>query len=277
MAPTKRCYYSAAFRRKAVLHAKKTSNLQVQREFGMKKKECTMMAQTTGRTVQLCSMQHGVHWTKKQRTTVMLCCTADGRKLPPYIIFKRKTLPAGEKFPRNVVVRVHDKGWMCSGLMEDWVKTVWERRPGAALCKHSLLVLDSYRGHLTDNVKTALSRAGTDIAIIPGGMTSQLQPLDVAINKPFKDRLRKHYTDWLTSEDHQFTPTGRIKRASLGQLADWIAAAWNEIPDEAIIRAFKKCCISNAMDGSEDDALWDELSNKEDSDVADEDDNDDNE
>lgn len=35
---------------------------------------------------------------EKQRATVMLCCTADGHKLPPYIIFKRKTLPARETF-----------------------------------------------------------------------------------------------------------------------------------------------------------------------------------
>jgi hypothetical protein len=30
---------------------------------------------------------------KKQPCMVMLCKTADGRKLPPYIILKRKTLP----------------------------------------------------------------------------------------------------------------------------------------------------------------------------------------
>lgn len=39
----------------------------------------------------------------------------------------------------------------------------------------------------------------------------------------------------------------------------------------------KKCCISNVMDGSEYDALWDELSTKEDSDVVDDDNNDDDE
>lgn len=38
MAPTKRYYYSAAFKRKVVLHAEKTSNLQAQREFGVNKK-----------------------------------------------------------------------------------------------------------------------------------------------------------------------------------------------------------------------------------------------
>lgn len=55
---------------------------------------------------------------------------------------------------------------------------------------------------------------------------SQLQPLDVVTNEPFKDWPHKHYTtDWLTSQEHQLTPTGCIKRALLGQLANWIAMA----------------------------------------------------
>jgi hypothetical protein len=35
---------------------------------------------------------------EKQRYTVMLAVTADAGKLPPYVIFKRKT-PPKEKFP----------------------------------------------------------------------------------------------------------------------------------------------------------------------------------
>ena len=38
MAPTKRCHYSAAFKRKVVLHAEKTSNLRAQQEFGVHEK-----------------------------------------------------------------------------------------------------------------------------------------------------------------------------------------------------------------------------------------------
>lgn len=40
---------------------------------------------------------------EKNRFTVMLACTDDGGKLPPYVIFKRKTLPK-EKFPNGVIV-----------------------------------------------------------------------------------------------------------------------------------------------------------------------------
>jgi len=40
---------------------------------------------------------------EKLRLTVMLAATADGRKLPPLIILKRKTLPKSEAFPKDVI------------------------------------------------------------------------------------------------------------------------------------------------------------------------------
>lgn len=46
---------------------------------------------------------------EKTRLTVMLACLADGHKLPPYIIFRRKTI-LNEPFPSNVIVRWQEKG-----------------------------------------------------------------------------------------------------------------------------------------------------------------------
>ena len=44
-------------------------------------------------------------------------------------------------------------------------------------------------------------------------------------------------------------------------------AAWKAIPESIIVRSFKKCCISNALDGSEDDILWKgDVEEKDDSD-----------
>ena len=37
-----------------------------------------------------------------------------------------------------------------------------------------------------------------------------------------------------------------------------MSAAWKAIPESIIVSSFKKCCISNALDGSEDDILWED-------------------
>lgn len=41
---------------------------------------------------------------EKDRFTVMLACLGDGTKLPPYVVFKRKTLPKKITFPNGVIV-----------------------------------------------------------------------------------------------------------------------------------------------------------------------------
>ncbi len=41
---------------------------------------------------------------------------------------------------------------------------------------------DSFMAHITDEVHAALRNNKTDIVVIPGGLTSICQPLDVGIN-----------------------------------------------------------------------------------------------
>ena len=37
-----------------------------------------------------------------------------------------------------------------------------------------------------------------------------------------------------------------------------MSAAWKAIPESITVRSFKKCCISNALDGSEDGIIWED-------------------
>ena len=127
---------------------------------------------------------------EKDRFTVMLACRQDGTKLPSYVIFKRKTLPKNGNFPKEVIVRCQEKGWMDQGLVQDWLRTVWSKAGGLAR-KKSVLVWDSFRAHLSAPIRSMLTSLNTEPAVIPGRMTSMVQALDVAINKPFKDRMRK--------------------------------------------------------------------------------------
>ena len=54
---------------------------------------------------------------EKLRLTVMLAATADGRKLPPLLILKRKTLAKSEAFPKDIIVRAQENEWMTEELI----------------------------------------------------------------------------------------------------------------------------------------------------------------
>jgi len=43
-------------------------------------------------------------------------------------------------------------------------------------------------------------------------------------------------------------------------VARWVKKAWDDAPEEVVRRSFKKCCLSNALDGTEDDILWENSS-----------------
>ena len=58
--------------------------------------------------------------------------------------------------------------------------------------------------------------------------------------------------------EHTHTASGRIRKLELDQICRWIHEAWEEIPARLIQKAFCKCCITNALDGTEDDQMWDD-------------------
>ena len=107
-------------------------------------------------------------------------------------------------------------------------------------------------------VEDLLDRQNVDVAVISGGLTLVLQLLDKCINKPFKAKVRAQYETWMVNGPFTYTPSGKKRALSKEMVLRWIDRAWREIPVELITRSFKSCGISNALDGTEDDAVWDD-------------------
>ena len=122
----------------------------------------------------------------KSAFAVVLGCQADGQKLPPIVIFKRKTLPK-VKFPAGVTIKANPKGWMDKEMISAWLREVYVRRPDGFFHKSkSLLIYDFMCAQLTDSVKAQVKKTNSELAIITGGLTKELQPLDIFINRLFK-------------------------------------------------------------------------------------------
>jgi len=73
---------------------------------------------------------------------------------------------------------------------------------------YSLLLMDRTAFHVTETILSTLCSNRIIPSIIPGGCTGLLQPLDTAVNKPFKEYLREYtdtYLDEQTTNGHDAT------------------------------------------------------------------------
>ena len=85
-----------------------------------------------------------------------------------------------------------------------------------------ILVWDSFRPHMSENIKKKLKEMKTDTVIIPGELTAMVQPLDVSINQPFKNSVKKQWTTWMDSGEHSFTPPGgAMRKPTITLVCEW--------------------------------------------------------
>ncbi|GFV37974.1 pogo transposable element with KRAB domain [Trichonephila clavipes] len=168
------------------------------------------------------------------------------------LIFKRKTLPK-ENFPKCVEIRANENGWMNEQIMLSWLQTIWRKRKNSFFRPKAFLIMDSMKSHVSENVKNALKSASAKIAIIPGGLTKKLQPLDVGINRLFKSKVRKLWEQWMSDGEKNYTKTGKLKRASYENVSRWVLKAWNDVAETTVKNAIRKCnvIVKNYSDDEE--------------------------
>ncbi|CAI7841029.1 unnamed protein product [Closterium sp. NIES-53] len=112
-----------------------------------------------------------------------------------------------EKMPiltcTDVVVGCQANGWTGATGVIQWLDegVVPFLKPKFGVQSRSaMLVLDSYRGHLTKEVKARFVALNIVPAVIPAGCTADVQPLDVLVNKSFKASVRQQYQSWFEAD-----------------------------------------------------------------------------
>lgn len=196
---------------------------------------------------------------EKNRITAVLCITASGKLLPPFVIFKGKTLRPLKKVgvPDGVFCCTQVKAWMDETKMIEWINKVWSPYVSG---KPALLSLDTFSAHFTDKVKDAFAKCNTKLLTIPGGCTSVLQPLDISINKPFKSHIRELWCQRMIEETEKGTAP-KISPASKSTLLEWIKKANDSIAKEPsmVTKSFQVAGIVNSSDQLRNDSAQAEI------------------
>ena len=121
-----------------------------------------------------------------------------------------------------------------------------------------MLVWDSFRVHLTESVKEVSQQQNINVAVIPSGLTPVLQSLDKCLNKLFKESIRREYRSQMIMGPFEFNHAGKKKVQSRNLVLCWIKKSWREILEEMVRKSFLSSSISNALDSTEDNAIYEE-------------------
>ncbi|GFW08974.1 pogo transposable element with KRAB [Trichonephila clavipes] len=107
--------------------------------------------------------------------------------------------------------------------------------------------------HPSENVKNVLKSTSAKIAIISGGITKKLQPLDVSINRSFKSKVRKLWEQWMSNGEKNYMKMGKLKQASHENVSNWVLKVWNDVSETKNV--LQKCSIIVGNDSDGEDSL----------------------
>ena len=121
-----------------------------------------------------------------------------------------------------------------------------------------MLLLDQHKAQKTPSVLTMLNdECNTITALVPLGCTSLVQPLDVVFNGSFKQAVDTIATSHKEAHVNDYLHGNFTASECRILLTKWIGQAWEEVSanKDTVVSGLKKCGISVAIDGSEDNEI----------------------
>lgn len=124
------------------------------------------------------------------RITIILSAAGDGTKLAPLVIVKGepgKTVETNLRkleYVRNnkLFIYYQNNAWCDNFIFKEWIKKIFIPYQ-KSLCEKCILIIDKASSHSSDDSLEFLNDMNISYLLIPSGMTSILQPMDLSVNK----------------------------------------------------------------------------------------------
>lgn len=137
----------------------------------------------------------------KLNTTVLACGSADGAKMPPFIIFSG-TYVWSTWIPQNdypgTAYTAQKKGWMEGTLFANWFAEVFLKNipPKGQRNKKVILFFDGVAFHINYQIIKMAFENDVILVKLPPNLTHFMQPLDLTVFKPLKTAWNHLMIQW---------------------------------------------------------------------------------
>lgn len=225
----------------------------------------------------------------KRQITAVFCGSLVGDFLPIQLIYKGKTQRCHPryKFPSHWHITQSPKHWSTENTMLEYINEIivpyvesWRDDFGES--KSALVIMDNFKGQITSGVNTLLESHNIHVCLLPPNTTDLLQPMDISVNKPAKDFLKRKFEDWYSKEvTKQLQGVSDIESADIQPVnlsmaavkelsALWLVEMAGYIAENPhfVVSGFRRAGISDALDdvsyeGHSDSEREEELSDSD--------------
>ena len=172
---------------------------------------------------------------KGETVSVMICASASGHYIPPFVIMKGKRWKDDYELgmPPGTKVVLSDSGYMKWDVFSKFLDHFISSKPNGSV----ILILDGHRSHFADpgTLEKALQH-NIFLFCLPSNCTHKLQPLDVSFFAP----LKTYYNEACRSYIQRYPGKG-LSKIGFG---DIFANAWKRAATVGnIVNGFKRCGI----------------------------------
>ena len=132
-----------------------------------------------------------------------------------------------------------------------WLKDNFFKESIYKNVKGNVIIFDRATSHYDQDNIELFKMNESNFILIPAGQTRFVQPLDVGVNKVFKDSIYKKYNEFKLS-------TLCKSIITVDKVISWISEVWWDnscITKECIYNSFKKCGLLNSIENTNIDNI----------------------
>ncbi|XP_069358266.1 uncharacterized protein [Maniola hyperantus] len=176
---------------------------------------------------------------EKENITVLVVFTASGKLCPPLVIFPYVRPPKAiiDNMPESWVLGRSESGWMKSEVFYEYVcndLNDWIAKSG--IKKPVILFIDGHKSHMTYSLSEFCDQNGIILYALPANTTHMLQPADVSVFRPLKQKWKNTVRNW------QVRPENINKTITKLNFCEILKETFTLIDlDETIKNGFRKC------------------------------------